>query len=152
MKNEDLPRQARDKHIGKTQQRRPFSAGVDEGPLEDADDADDVRGTVTQLILDAAAAAKSSTANATALPEGNPPQRRQRGQDSAAAAAAATGASGADRTGASGTRQELEALSLMKLHKRAVDEGIAVMTTLRSAMESPDPKQTVIDLLLAHAQ
>jgi hypothetical protein len=41
-------------------------------------------------------------------------------------------------------------MSLMKLHKRAVNEGIEVLTTLKQAMDSADPKQAIIsELLLA---
>jgi tetratricopeptide (TPR) repeat protein len=56
--------------------------------------------------------------------------------------------SSSSKDGSSATRQELEALSLMKLHRRACDEGVDVLTTLKGAMESDNPKQAIISLLL----
>lgn len=81
--------------------------------------------------------------HATVVPEGTPPPRQQRGGESPVAA-------GTSVSAASATRQELETMSLMKLHKRAVNEGIEVLTTLKQAMDSADPKQAIIsELLLA---
>ena len=48
-------------------------------------------------------------------------------------------------------RSELEPMRLMALHKRAVAEGVdesAVEDAVEAAMESGDPKATLIDLIL----
>ena len=48
-------------------------------------------------------------------------------------------------------RSELESMRLMALHRRAVAEGVdesAVEDTVEAAMESGDPKATLIDLIL----
>ena len=64
----------------------------------------------------------------------------------------ADGATAAAAAATSLARAELEALSLMKLHKRAVDAGIDVLTTLKGAMEADDPKQAIVALLLEEAE
>ena len=64
------------------------------------------------------------------------------GEAQARAAVAHPTASGA-------LKAELESLSLMVLHKRAVSEGVDVMSDLKDAMTAPTPKTAVIELLLA---
>ena len=46
-------------------------------------------------------------------------------------------------------RAELESLGLMALHKRAVGEGVDVMSDRKDAMKGPDPKAALAELLLA---
>jgi hypothetical protein len=45
-------------------------------------------------------------------------------------------------------KAELEAMSVLALHKRAMGAGLDVTTTLKNAMSSPSPKQELVRLLL----
>ena len=43
-------------------------------------------------------------------------------------------------------RAELESLSLMALHRRAVSEGVDLLSDLKSAMDSATPKAALVEL------
>jgi hypothetical protein len=60
-----------------------------------------------------------------------------------------TGEQGPAEDDDSEMRAELEALGVMALHKRAVSQGVNVMTELKDAMASGAPKAALVELLLA---
>jgi hypothetical protein len=60
-----------------------------------------------------------------------------------------TGEQGPAEDDDSEMRAELEALGVMALHKRAVSQGVNVMTDLKDAMASGAPKAALVELLLA---
>jgi hypothetical protein len=108
----------------KALKQRARGTGVDEEAIADTDDEDDTKGAVIALIV----AAELGF-----------------GSRSSAAAAAAVGPT--DSGG--GSRAELEAMSLMALHKRAMGAGVDVMSDLKKCMDSAAPKAALVELLLA---
>jgi tetratricopeptide (TPR) repeat protein len=108
----------------KALKKRARESGVDEEQLEDADDANDVKSTVVQLIVDAVSAASGDPRPA---PEPEP----------------------APELNTAARKAELEAMSVLALHKQAVSVGLDVTTTLKDAMASAAPKQELVRLLLA---
>ena len=108
----------------KALKKRARESGVDEEQLEDADDANDVKSTVVQLIVDAVSAASGDPRPA---PEPEP----------------------VPELNTAARKAELEAMSVLALHKQAVSVGLDVTTTLKDAMASAAPKQELVRLLLA---
>jgi hypothetical protein len=147
---------------------RAASEGVDPVAIEDAMDSETPKDDLIALLIIQEARATSADiikgptttspdrSSAVAAMELAPPSMDSDGTGlepmPTSSCGSADGATAAAAAATSLARAELEALSLMKLHKRAVDAGIDVLTTLKGAMEADDPKQAIVALLLEEAE
>ena len=111
----------------KALKQRAREMGVEEQQLEDADNADNVRGTVTKLVLEAA--------------QSNNGHDRAAEQESELAPLAADG-------GNNQLREELVSMKLSALRRRAVADGVDE-DAMEEAADGDDEKSALVQLILS---
>ena len=135
--------------------KRARSSGVSADKLDDADDADNIKNAVIELIVSAELNSESlhvSDDNPHGQQQGLHEERKglkPMAPHARATESCADSAAEDDAMESEEARAALQSLRLMALHRLAVSEGVDVLTTLKAAMESDDPKAAVIELLLA---
>jgi hypothetical protein len=107
-------------------------------------DSERPKESLTALILTAAAQAQQQSQQ-----QQQQQQQQQGGGGGGGAQRVGQAAEGEGESVRMIRRAELESLSLMALHRRAVSEGVDPLSDLKSAMDSATPKAALVELLMS---